>query len=218
MSEQIMPSGIEVPEQFPAGKFARRVYDQVGPMTSRDRDNDFALAIFIDALGVMFQETDDWASDDEGGEPGWSILVDINRAPVKALPWLAQFIGVTLPKGLPEADQRALIKDAGGWRRGTPASMRAAIQPLLTGSGTVIFRERFGGAYRLAVKTYASETPDPAAVQRALLSQKPAGIILTYTAAPGQDYEQVNNLHPNYQDVFTDYPTYQGVAEDQPGA
>jgi hypothetical protein len=200
----------------PTGKFAQRVYHQLTPVATKDSANEWRLSEYVESLGLMFQETDDWASDDEGGEPGWSILVDINRAPEKALPWLAQFVGVTLPKGISGADARALIKDAGGWRRGTPASMRAAIQPLLTGNGTVVFRERFGGAYRLAVKTYGSQTPNPAAVLKALLAQKPAGIVLTYEATVGQDYLQVFNNHPNYADVRTDYPTYQGVVEDQP--
>jgi len=50
--------------------------------------------------------------------------------------------------------------------------------------------ERYtGSAYKLRIRTLASETPESgAAVQAAILTQKPIGIVLTYEAITGQDW------------------------------
>jgi hypothetical protein len=158
------------------------------------------------------------------GYPAWGVIMDVDVAPFKALPWLAQFVGVTVPHQNPgETDEnydarvRDYIRATPGFSRGTPEAMIVAAQQYLTGNKEVIIRERHGGAYLLQILTYASQTPDSAAVLKALISQKPAGIVLTYTVLAGQDYQLLYQNNATYQIVYTKYATYQGVLSDQPG-
>lgn len=139
---------------------------------------------------------------------GWAVLTDVDSAPREALPWLAQFSGVRVPSGTTQADARRRIKDADGTRRGTPAALVKAVQRTLTGNKTVVLTERDGSAYRLGVFTYVSETPDSAATQRAILDQKPAGIVLNYVAGTGAEYSALDASHTTYaamDTAFTDY-------------
>jgi hypothetical protein len=151
----------------------------------------------------------------EDGPPYWSALVDIDRCPALALPWLAQMVGVVAPpQEVGESDNayeirlREYIRATPGFSRGSPGAMMAAAQQFLTGTKSVIFRERDTGAYRLTVRTKVSETPDEAKVLKALLAQKPAGIVLDYDSISGQDYQLLYTNHPNYQDAYGDYPDY----------
>lgn len=206
--------------------FAQRLYDSLAPLGYDDANHAYALANFCKAFGGMFQVVDDYARDQVvGGKvlPGWSQLVDINRAPAAGLGYLGQFVGVPILVGLSDAAQRARIKAVGGQNRGTLASIIAAAQQYLTGAQTVIVRERDPAAaptdpaYGLTVITYTSQTPDSAKVLAALIAQKPAGIILNYHTNTGADYQSVFLNYATYQDVYTTFLTYQGVVTAQPG-
>lgn len=198
---------------------AQRVYDKLLPVQSPD------LATYVGGMGdAMFQEIDDYASDGPLDQQGWSILLDLNRIPDKGLDWIAQFIGVHFPPGLTPAQKKVRIQNTDGWKRGTTASIAAAPLPYLTGTQTVIIRERDPAAspsqpaYGLTVITRTSETPDSAAVLKALMEQKPAGIILNYVVLAGQDYTILYNAGgTTYANVFANYLTYQGVANGVPG-
>jgi hypothetical protein len=134
------------------------MYSELEPLTYAELQNQYALAIFCQALGMTIDEINEYVRDSEDG-PGWSMLLDLERAPEKALPWLAQFVGVRIAAGLTDQQQRDWIAGTANWRRGTLAAMTAAVQATLSGSKQVIIRERFGGAYKLNVVTYKSETP-----------------------------------------------------------
>lgn len=167
--------------------FAQSLVKLLQPMMYDDANHGNALAVYLGALGDnLFQEIEDWASDTDLGQPGYSLLLDADRVPDKAIPWLAQFVGVTITKGLPAADQRSQLKGLTNWKRGTVDALQAAPLPYLTGSKTVIIKERFTGAYNFEVITYTSETPDSASVLAALIAQKPAGLIMTYIVYAGQ--------------------------------
>ena len=207
--------------------FAKRIYDSLEPLTYDEDNQNYALANFVAALGGMFQVIDDYARDQiVNGEvaPGWSQLLDINRCPSEALGFLGQFVGVPLQAGLSDAAQRDRITGTAGFRRGSPGAIVAAAQQYLTGSQTVIVRERDPAAspsypaYGLTVITYTSETPDPSEVLAALMDQKPAGIILNYQTHTGQDYQSLYVNNASYQAVYTKYATYQGLLLDMPGA
>jgi hypothetical protein len=173
------------PADLAPQSFAADLYDSLAPAASHDADYAWALLILCNAIGVMFQLVDDWVRDTQAG-PGWSPLLDLNRCPSDALGWLGQFNGSRIPTGLTDAQQRAFIKDASAFRRGTPAAMIAAVQATLTGTQTVTLVERDGDPYYLTVQTIASETPDQAKTHAAILSQKPGGIVLgTFTPAVG---------------------------------
>lgn len=196
---------------------AQEILDALAPMLYNGSGDD--LATYLTSFGnVLIQEVEDYASDDpDTGVIGWSLLVDITRAPDKALPWLAQFVGVKLDSGLSLANQRQQIIDAANWKRGTPQALKDAPKPFLTGTKTVIFRERFGGPGKLTVITYTSETADSAKVLAALLAVKPAGINMTYEVHGGQDFQSLITGHPTFANVFSAYATFFGILSDQPG-
>ena len=135
---------------FPLESFANRIYEDIAPLAFGDdgADDGSPLAVYVGALGAMFQIVDDLARDqvlpDGTIAPGWSQAVDITRAPSSGLAWLAQFVGGVTQIGLTDAEQRNYIKQVGGWSRGTTNAMLNAILPLLTGNQTVIFVERNG--------------------------------------------------------------------------
>lgn len=206
--------------------FASGLYDALGPMTDPDASQGWPLANYVNGFSEMFQVVDDYGRDQliaGNYAPGWSQMLDLNRCPTEALGWLAQFVGVTLQQGLTDAQQRARIAAVGGWSRGTVASIVAAAQQYLTGTKTVVVRERDPGvvpanpAYGLTVITRTAETPSSAAVLAAILSQKPAGIILNYQTLTGTDYQGLLDLYATYQVIFTTYTTYEGVLDLNPG-
>src|SRR5262245_51466836 len=106
--------------------FAQELYDLHAPLQYAEADNDYALKKFFAALGVMFQEVEDLARDDiitspsltnKPGltkpkvNPGWSILLDVERIPDKGLGYLGQYVGVPLDPNLPSEKQRDRIRN-----------------------------------------------------------------------------------------------------------
>lgn len=202
--------------------FAQRIYDSMVNRQLDDPSYQYALANYCAAVGRMFQLLDDYGRDQiVNGRvaSGWSQLLDINRAPTEALPWLGQFMGVIVDVGLSDANQRTQIKSVGGYSRGTPAAMIAAAQTTLTGTKQVTFLERTGGsAYSITVITKASETPNPLTTFAALISQKPAGININYQNLVGQTYQDLFATNAaTYQIAFTIYSNYQNLLLNNQG-
>jgi len=167
--------------------FKQSLKDLLQPMFYADANYYNSLDTYIGGLSdPLFQIVDDWASDTDDGKPGYSILIDIDRCPDNALPWLAQFVGAKLTVGLSPAQQREQIRGLGNWKRGTVAAMQAAALPYLTGSQTVVIHERDTSPYHFLVYTLSAETPDQNKVLQALLSQKPAGLQMQYVVYAGQ--------------------------------
>lgn len=196
---------------------ANELYDILSPLAFADESNGWPLLHFCEALIGAVQLVNDYS------ENAWANLLDIDKTTDEALPWLAQFVGVVLlPQLSTESSAdfstriRAYIKSTPGFTRGSKAAMIAEIQQHLTGEKVVIFRERYGGAYKLEIRTYTSQTPDSARVLKAILSQKPAGIVLDYITVTGQDWQQLFTNYVTWQNVFTTYPTWQDVVEDTP--
>jgi hypothetical protein len=165
-----------------ASPFAEDLYEACGAWAYDDENQDWALLHLCIAIARQFDLGDQIIRPPFDDRGPWETLLDVDRTPAVFLPWLAQMVGVD-PRGLvglDEATQRTFIRETAGWRRGTPAAMIGAAQVYLTGAKTVRLIERDESAYRLTVITRTSETPDAAAVERALRSQKPAGIVLTH--------------------------------------
>jgi len=197
------------------GEVAEALYADLEPVTEADESLGWPLMVFCETLGMTIEEINTWVRDTEDDDPGWSLLLDIERCPTKALPWLAQFVGTRIPSGLTEQEQRDYIAGTANWKRGTAASMISAAQHTLTGDKTIVFRERFNGnAYQISVVTYTAETPSPAATEAALVSQKPAGLILLYSALSGQDYASLLSGNPLYTNVLANYSNYQDARDD----
>lgn len=191
--------------------YAERFYAELEPLQYDEPLTGWALLLYVASISEMFQEVKDLAGDiviDGKTIPGWSVVVDLDRTPNKALGWLAQFVGVTIRSGLSDPDQRAWIRSTDGWKRGTRASMVGALTPYLTRTKTVLFRERYGSAYKLMVVTRWFETPDPVAAYQALLTQKPGGIVLDYHTINGRDYQEVKDDNASYAAAKANYGNY----------
>jgi len=197
--------------------FSQDLYDRVQPLNFADPTYDYPIAKLAQAFGMMFQVVEDYGRDDPiTGQPGWSVVMDISKCPNEALPWLGQFVGVRLPTGLTPDQQRAYIKDAPGWDRGTVAALKAAVSPYLAGNKSVIVRERFNQANPnvdspgyFQVTTYANETPIDLENAPSTLSVnngeitdavRAANVSGDGRAAPDSSFgiwEAATNLHPN---------------------
>jgi hypothetical protein len=204
------------PELSPWGE---RLRERTEPLAPDDAAHGDAHAHLAEALAKNFERVGPIYDPEEQlpGEP----LVDVDTCPDWALGWLAQLVGVTLPPGTSPDAARVLIRDVSGWKRGTPAALRAAAGAHLTGDKTVFFRERDATGsdppYTLEVVTRASETPDEAAVLAELLRQKPAGIVLTYRTVEGWDYQELSATGPDpYSTLKTTYATYRLLREGPP--
>lgn len=198
---------------------AERIYAEIEPVTYGDGDgNNWALLRFIHAWTQPMMILEEVVRDTDDG-PGWSAIMDPDRAPAFFLQWLSQLIGSRPVAGETEAQARLRIAGMSGLRRGSAQAMRAAAERTLTGTKYLIFNERYqGSAYRLAIRTLTSETPDPAQVEADLRAQKPAGIILDYAAVTGNSYDTILAAYNTYAAVLaeTDYPTYAHMVTNLP--
>lgn len=196
----------------PRETFAEQLYDTIGPLKDED---DGSVDALTGAIGRMFQEVEDLVRDEDEG-PGWSVALDVNRAPDAYLPWLAQLVGVRIPPKVAGDAAWIYSRQAAGFRRGTPDAIRAAAEATLNGTRQVILRERNGSPYRLTVVTRESETPDPAATRAAILAQKPGGLVLTHLIFEGQTWEQVVSEYADWGDVVAAYATWADLVTDNP--
>lgn len=215
LTQAIEPHADPVPPaELTPDSYAERLYAALAPIALRDPDHGWALLILVNAIGGMFQEPEDLARDTPEG-PGWSALMDLDRCPDMALPWLAQFVGVRPLPGSTEDEQRLRIASTDGFKRGTPAAIRGAVEATLTGNRIVYFRERDpNGAdppYTLEVVTLTAETPDPGATLAALLAQKPGGIVLTYRTVLGQDWQELQQSGNTWRQARTTYATWRDM-------
>jgi hypothetical protein len=203
--------------------FTEDLYQELGAWRDADQ-NVWDLLKYSSSVAAMFDQIELYARDQDDGTPGWAILLDPDLCPTEALGYLAQFVGVDLRQGLSDAAQRERIKSTDGFKRGTPGAIVGAAKQYLTGNKTVILRERDpsidpanGGAYGFTVLTYTSETPDSAAVLKALQDAKPAGLIMDYQVVPGANYVFIRTTYTTYQDVKNAFTTYSGLRNNVPG-
>lgn len=173
---------VPAPDPGPLPSSGDRLYARLEPIAYADPDQGFPLKGLSGAL-MAPREIIDNVTQDQGDTIGWGVAVDPDTAPDDLLDWLAQLPGVILPpSALTAAEKRDRISQAAGFYRGTPRAIREDVQRTLTGSQYVGIFERPGGnAYQLTVVTRTSETPDAAAAERAARSQKPAGIVMTFS-------------------------------------
>lgn len=201
--------------------FAQEVLDALAPMLYAEATTGDALTEYVTGLSLPFELVEAWASD-TNTDIGWSLLLDIDRCPVEALPWLAQIVGLKLNTALSVANQRQQIHDAPNWKRGTPGAMAGAPAPYLTGSKTVIFRERYDGSgndapYYVEVITLVAETTDATKVEAVIRAQKPGGIILTYVNASGPDLQFIKDNYATLQTIKDTFLTLGGLKAGTPG-
>ena len=194
------------------GTFAAELYDELAPVAQHDEANGYALAHYLSAIGVMYEEVESIIRD-RAGRPGWAVLFDPAACPDFALPWLAQFAGVPAGPGTPPAALRAAIIARAGYDRGTPAAIKAAVAAVLTGERAVRLLERESGdAYALGVVVRPAETPDEPAALEAAMAAKPAGLILTLYVIDYSIYATLIDDYDDYADLLATGPaTYAGL-------
>lgn len=170
-------------------RLVREAYESLGPWARADEDV-WHLLHFIDSIFTQIVEIDDLVRDTDT-HVGWGRLLDVDVAPEWALPWLAQFVGVTPIFGLDVASQRLRIKEAAGFSRGSVSAIKAAAGQFLTGTRLVELYERDGSPWRFRVRTYASETPNAQAVKDAVTALKPAGLVFIHEVQAGVSINQM---------------------------
>jgi hypothetical protein len=187
-----------LPDDTPEGTVESDLVAAMEPWLTPD------LETYVRVIGLMFREIEtyvlDEALDPFPGAPeptfdpvGWEVMLDPDRAPAKALPYLAQFVGERLPVGLSENDARRWIRDAPNQRRGTVGSIVAAAKRRLIGDRLVTVVEREGGdPEALGVVTYLQETPSEADVRAELAKVVPIDLRLNYRVLQGQTWTNVN--------------------------
>lgn len=199
------------------GEVTEDLYSALGALATGDEDNDWALLKLCAALTSGVSERIHEIVADREEYPGWTVLFDPDACPAWALPYLAQFVGVTLLPSDSEARQREKIKLPEQFKRGTPAAMLAAVRATLTGGQTILMDERFtGSAWQLRIRTLVSETPDEAVTEAAAVSQKPIGILLDYSAVTGQDWGDVDADNADWAAVAAGFDDWQDVKTTPP--
>lgn len=146
-------------------------------LASRYIDGDDENNAILDALIGSFVEVSAKLALIAFGDldvPPGKALTDPSVAPDWALPHAALYTGAILPGRNATETQGEYIaraRDAAvypfGIKRGTREAIVRAVQPLLTGTKTIIIVDSVG-SYDLVVRTITGETPDAAAVQSAI--------------------------------------------------
>jgi hypothetical protein len=169
-------------------------YAQLAPLAALDAENGYVLRNLIMALNGPIEDVAEWISEDDGtpdGTPGYSRLLDLDRAPAVTLPWLGQMKGIRVTPGLSEAEQREEIDRAEGFHRGTIPSMERAAARHLTGTKTVYVLDRVNDdPYQTVIITRTAETPDPALTLADIMRDKKAGELLTHIVTDSPVIEQ----------------------------
>lgn len=128
-----------------------------------------------------------------------SATADEELTPFTRIGWLAAIAGIDVST-VPDDRKRAIVGDA-SWRyRGSLDAIRKRVGETLTGSRTVeIITPYLGNVNRIAVSTYAAQTPDPTATEAAIRAEIPAWMRVTIaTDLAGQSYTA----------LAADYATY----------
>lgn len=129
------------------------LYNRMG--WAQDEDQSDVLHKWLSGVGQMMQYVDTLCRDGydaaDNPAPGYSQLLDINRAPTVGLPWLAQFVGVSLDDTENDDTQRYLIKNPPGFSRGSPGAILAAANQFLLPGYTITLTERDTSPYHLAI-------------------------------------------------------------------
>lgn len=132
---------LSAPTYTPATIVGQALAEALSPWLTVD------LAAYADAIGAMFQPVDALIQQtDVDGTPDYippyGVLFNPATCPSYALPYLAQFVGVTVTPGASDAQARSQIMSEQGMNRGTPAAIIAAAKIWLSGDQNVILLER----------------------------------------------------------------------------
>jgi Phage tail protein (Tail_P2_I) len=139
----------------------RRLEPKLAPWMSED------LARLLDSIGYMAQPLaeilqEEGLDGEAGFVPAYGKLFDPDLCPAKYLPYLGQFVGVSIPVGASESEARALVKAEAGLNRGTRSSIESAIQRAISNAwmpltayttGQLVYHEVSGAITYYKVQT-----------------------------------------------------------------
>jgi hypothetical protein len=195
------------PDASPA---ALELWEALAPaFTANDEQTDYlSLRVCMAITAGSLDRLHSYLIDDITNLPAWAPLLDPEKAPAEALPWLAQFSGAVLTPEMTEAARRAAIQTPEAFSRGRLASLEAVARRRLTGTKTVLVTERYtGNAWRLRIETLAEETPDPEGTLADILTyQKPIGIVLFFNTRAAWTWGEVKAEKAKY-------PTWKSIKE-----
>jgi hypothetical protein len=179
------------------------------------------LEDYLRSVGVCFEQVERVVGDMEESEESYPTLLDVDLTPPETLRYLAQYLGERIPAGISDPAAREWLQDHPHTRRGTERAIFLAAQRTLTGTRLVSLRTRTrldGGADidYIAVRTIASQTPNPDAVYADLRKNLvPADIVLEYQAITGQTWQDVRELGGasvyTWGDVDADFSSWSPV-------
>jgi hypothetical protein len=202
---------------WPVKDVTQRLYDGLEPVAASDQSLGWPLLAYIDTIGQMMQTAADLCENGPNGEPGWSIILDIDRVSDVGLDYLGQFLGMHFYTGITNDVKRQQIRDHVSWQRGTPASIIAAIRLFLTGTKTVQLSERDAGAYHFGAIIWATEAPADTSILIRYVNQfaKPAGLQWNLTTNPGSPpsvtYAQIYTRGDTYLYMYNQFQTYADI-------
>jgi hypothetical protein len=171
----------------------------------------------------MWAETDQYLEDPDNDVVAYQALLDVDIAPFKALPWLAQTVGERVPVGYTDPQARDWIRNSPRWIRGTPQGIWNAVKRVLTPGASMQMRERWNpntGAADpdwVSILTWASQTPDQQLVRQILRRNVPADIQWGYSVQAAASWGSFTGTIANWGAMKTTYPTWGAVQGATPG-
>lgn len=165
------------------------------------------LAWYLDAIGALFQDsavivTDQSTDGDPAYQTGYGSVFTVNPrfdgdtaiCPIDQLPYLGQYVGVTIPPDASDADARALITAERGMHRGTPSAITQAATRWLSGSQTLslINRTRPDGSasgYWFLIVVDPSEVISAPDLIAAVNAVKPGGVLWQLVTTTGTAWD-----------------------------
>ena len=132
-------NGDPLPESFHAYRIWATVPSFVKQM---DRENGNILYYFVLANVMVLDQIASISQDNIGAlgtkdyknyptAPGWSQILDIDRCPSYALPWLAQFVGVEVDSTQTVQQTKDAMKERANSQRGTKATIISALKAVV---------------------------------------------------------------------------------------
>lgn len=182
-------------------------------LRAADARNDWIMKTWLSGIAdsqgevdVLLSRIDYWPKAHGGEADDTSDLVDARTADLEWLDWLGQLFGVKPAPGLSEQARRDAVQFASsGFRAGTKAGIADAARSALDGTrfaqvydhSTFVIGE--GGEWDVLLVTRSSETPDPGAVLRSVISKraKPAGVLLWHRAY-ATSWDILEATYPNW--------------------
>jgi phage tail P2-like protein len=217
--QQVPPSFVGLES---ASEAAVEIYEGLEPIVRADDPaNDWtALKLCMAIVAGDVDFIHEIVTDGPTGA-GWEVLLDPDRCPVKALPFLAQFDGAILTSDMSEASRRAAITSPESFQRGTVEAIRSVVRRRLSGERIVNITERYtGNVWRIHVTTNKAETPEEAATIADLERYaKPIGILLFFNGAAAWTWGEVAAeiaTYPTWASIASNFATWGDFVSHEP--